>query len=85
MAAESAGSAAKQPGKLPTDLGKQLQRLGNLLDEYDTEAGDELDRILQQVDGTSLHDELGAIRSLLERYDFEGAAAALGPILEQHV
>ena len=84
MAAASAGSAAKQPGKLPADLGKQLQRLGNLLDEYDTEAGDELDRILEQVGGTSLHDELGALRSLLERYDFEGAAAALGPILEQH-
>ena len=84
MADAGTGSTAKQPGKLPADLGEQLQKLGNLIDEYDTEAGDELDRILEQVGGTALHDELGAIRSLLEQYDFEGAGAALGPILERH-
>ena len=84
MAAAGAEAATKQSGKLPADLGEQLQKLGNLLDEYDTEAGDELDRILEQVGGTALHDELAALRSLLEQYDFEGAAAALGPLLEQH-
>jgi HPt (histidine-containing phosphotransfer) domain-containing protein len=72
------------PGELPDDLGEQLQALGDLLDEYDTEAGDKLDSLLQKVKGTELHDELIGIRSLLDQYNFEGAAEKLAPLLEQH-
>lgn len=84
MLAADTGSVETQAGELPADLGEQLQGLGNLLAEYDTEAGEELDRILKQVYGTELHNELCALRSLLEQYDFEGAADALAPILEMH-
>jgi PAS domain S-box-containing protein len=77
-------SAGQPSGELPADLGKQLQALDNLLDEYDTEAGDRLDEILDQVAGTELYNDIRPIRSLLEQYDFEGAAAALRPLLEQH-
>ncbi len=55
-----------------------------MLDEYDTEAGDKLDSLLLKIKGTELHDELSGIRSLLDQYDFEGAAEALAPILERH-
>ncbi len=71
-------------GELPDDLGEQLQALRDLLDEYDTEAGDKLDSLLLKIKGTELHDELSGIRSLLDQYDFEGAAEALAPILERH-
>ena len=71
-------------GKLPDDLAAQLQVLSNLLDEYDTEAGDKLDHLLGQLKGTELYQELSRIRSLLDKYDFEGAAEALAPILGHH-
>jgi polar amino acid transport system substrate-binding protein len=83
LVTDGEGSSAT-PGELPDDLGEQLQALGDLLDEYDTEAGDKLDSLLQKIKGTELHRELNGIRSLLDQYDFEGAAEALYPILERH-
>ena len=78
------GKSSSTPGELPDDLGEQLQTLSELLDEYDTEAGDKLDSLLQMVEGTELHHELNGIRFLLDQYDFEGAAEKLAPLLEQH-
>jgi signal transduction histidine kinase/CheY-like chemotaxis protein len=79
------GKSSSTPGELPDDLSEQLQTLSELLDEYDTEAGDKLDSLLQTIEGTELHGELNGIRSLLEQYDFEGAAEKLAPLLEQHI
>jgi CheY-like chemotaxis protein len=84
MLAADTGSAGTLPGELPTDLGKQLEVLNNLLDEYDTEAEDRLDSLLEQLKGTALYDELNNIRLRLDQYDFEGAVEALEPLLEQH-
>jgi HPt (histidine-containing phosphotransfer) domain-containing protein len=84
MLAADTESAGTQPGELPADLGEQLEALNNLLDEYDTEAGDRLDSLLEQLKGTALYDELSNIRLRLDQYDFEGAVEALAPLLEQH-
>ena len=82
----TAGDAATvdEPTKLPADLGRQLQELNTLLDEYDTKAGDKLDEILRQLGHTELHDELAAIKVRLDQYDFEGAVEALTPIIQQY-
>ena len=58
--------------------------LSNLLDEYDTEAGDALDSLLEKIKGTELHVELSSLRPMLDQYDFEGAAEKLAPLLQQH-
>ena len=84
MLAADTGSVETQAGELPADLGEQLEALNNLLDEYDTEAGDRLDGLLGQLKGTALYDELHKIRLRLDQYDFEGAVEALAPLLEQH-
>ena len=81
---EDGGSAAEVKGELPADFSEQLHAIGRLLEDYDTEAGDKLDNLLDQVAGTPVHPELKAIRAMLEKYDFEGAAEALAPILEKH-
>jgi polar amino acid transport system substrate-binding protein len=72
------------PGELPADLADQLQQLRNLLDEYDTESGEKLEHILTQVRGTEVHDDLAALKTQLDQYDFEAAAEKLTPIIEQH-
>ena len=69
--------------ELPADLKEQLSALRDLLEDYDTEAGDRLDTLLGQVKGTELHIELAAIRARLDQYDFEGAAEKLAPIVER--
>ena len=84
MLAADTGSVETQAGELPADLGEQLKALNNLLDEYDTEAGDKLDGLLGQLKGTALYDELHKIRLRLDQYDFEGAVESLAPLLKQH-
>jgi PAS domain S-box-containing protein len=84
MMSDGADDGPEAPGELPADLGDQLHSLRDLLDEYDTESGDKLDQILSQVRGTEVHDELAAIKTQLDQYDFEAAVEKLAPIIEQH-
>jgi signal transduction histidine kinase/DNA-binding response OmpR family regulator/HPt (histidine-containing phosphotransfer) domain-containing protein len=83
MSAGADGDVAPS-GELPADFAVQLQHLRELLDEYDTESGDKLEDILSQVRGTEVHDELAALKTQLDNYDFEAAAEKLGPIIEQY-
>jgi CheY-like chemotaxis protein len=78
----AADGGAEAPGELPADLGDQLQLLRDLLEEYDTESGDKLEQILAQVRGTGVHDDLAALKSQLDQYDFEAAVEKLIPIIE---
>jgi CheY-like chemotaxis protein/HPt (histidine-containing phosphotransfer) domain-containing protein len=82
MTAAADGDAGP-PGELPADLGDQLQLLRDLLEEYDTESGDKLEQILAQVRGTGVHDDLAALKSQLDQYDFEAAVEKLIPIIER--
>jgi CheY-like chemotaxis protein len=84
MMSDGADDGPEAPGELPADLGDQLHSLRDLLDEYDTESGDKLDQILSQVRATEVHDELAAIKTQLDQYDFEAAVEKLAPIIEQH-
>ena len=79
----AADADAGAPGELPADLGDQLQLLRDLLEEYDTESGDKLEQILAQVRGTAMHDDLAALKSQLDQYDFEAAVEKLTPIIER--
>ncbi len=80
----AAGDSAAEPvqGQLPDDYADRLRKLKHLIDEYDTEAGDALDELLERVRGTDEHLELSAVKRLLDGYDFDAAAEALEPLIE---
>ena len=69
-------------GQLPDDFAEQLRNLKSLVDDYDTEAGDALEELLERVRGTDEHLELSAVKRLLDGYDFDAAAEALEPLIE---
>jgi CheY-like chemotaxis protein len=71
-------------GSLPEDLAEQLNALLEKLHEYDTEAEDLVDEILDQVKGTEVHDALLPLRKRVGQYDFEGAAEELKPIIDKY-
>jgi HPt (histidine-containing phosphotransfer) domain-containing protein len=80
----AADESAAEPvrGQLPDDYADQLRKLKNLIDEYDTEAGDALEKLLERVRGTDEHLELSSVKRLLDGYDFDAAAEALEPLIE---
>ncbi|HDY81854.1 MAG TPA: Hpt domain-containing protein, partial [Halieaceae bacterium] len=70
-------------GELPEDLVPQLQVLMEKLDDYDAEAADILQDILNQIGGTELYSTLRGLMKLVDAYEFEDAAEELNTILEQ--
>jgi CheY-like chemotaxis protein len=78
------GGTVDASGGLPADLPEQLRALLDKLDEYDTEAEDLVDEIIEQVKGTEAHDALLSLRKRVGQYDFEGAAEELKPIIEKY-
>jgi signal transduction histidine kinase/CheY-like chemotaxis protein/HPt (histidine-containing phosphotransfer) domain-containing protein len=71
-------------GQLPDDFADQLRSLKGLIDDYDTEAADALEKMVDRVRGTDEHRELSAVKRLLDGYDFDAAAEAMEPLIEAH-
>jgi PAS domain S-box-containing protein len=69
--------AEAMSGELPADFAARLETLLELLDEYDTEAGDVLAQVLKAAKGTPSHAALRPMKKLLDNYDFEAAAELL--------
>ena len=67
---------------LPDDLGQQLEALLGLLEDYDSAAEEKLLEILAQVKGSSIENDLVALKRPIGQYDLEVAARALKPIIE---
>ena len=67
----------------PGELVSRLEGLLEKLDEYDSSAEDDLIDILGQVSGTETRTSLQGLKKILANYDFERAAEALKPVIEQ--
>jgi HPt (histidine-containing phosphotransfer) domain-containing protein len=77
------GDADAQNG-LPADLPERMRALLDRLDEYDSEAEDLVNEIIDQVKGTEIHDALLSLRKRVGQYDFEAAAEDLKLIISEY-
>jgi len=62
-------------------LRQGMARLQALLEESDTEAGDFVEQLLQQAQGSPLAGPLKQVANAVADYDFDGALAKLGEIM----
>ena len=69
--------------QLPENLLQQIQILSEKLDEYDSDAEKVLFDILDEVEGTPVHDMLAGIKKKIAQYDLEGAAGELKPLIKK--
>lgn len=72
----------EKPG-LPPGFKVKLESLMEKLEQYDAEAEDTLDGILEAATGTAYERDLQALSKPIGQYDLEGAAEQLKVILEQ--
>jgi len=75
--------AADEPGRpLPVrDVVTDLAALKNMLDEFDVDADNQLERVLSMVDDQSLRFTLMSIKRKIDHYDFEEAAHLVSDII----
>jgi CheY-like chemotaxis protein len=78
VAAADANGAAPTPGNTDSDrLGPLMERLGKLLADSDTEAGEVADELTEAVRGTPLAAGLKKLSDAVAQFDFDTALEAL--------
>ena len=70
-AVEVKEDTAQEP--LPADYAERLQALTGQLAEYDAEAGDTLDSLIDKVGDPQVRAKLEQLKRLVDQYDFDGA------------
>jgi len=77
-AAEVSQNAPTKP--LPVDYNPRLQLLSDQLAEYDGEAGDTLDKLVDDVGDPEIRAQLDKLRNLVGQYDYDGAQAIVAQL-----
>jgi CheY-like chemotaxis protein len=80
---EEKSTSPPEVKQLPQNLLQQIQILLEKLDEYDSAAEKVLFDILDEVEGTPVHDMLAGIKKKIAQYDLEGAAEELKPLINK--
>lgn len=67
------------------DIGQELKKIGDLIEDYDSTAEDAVEELLERVDETKIRASLGQLQRHLGNYDFDAAKLLLEEIIENHL